>query len=284
MYDFVVVGAGLFGSIISRTLTESGATVAVVDDGRPLSGSVPAACLMKPGWASSMHFDEYADAILLLEELYGPVTELKLRARPLAKQISVTWLDPKKILSKAAARPEHYRDRVSVAADKYVKLESTNIVLEARIAVIVCTGAWAEELIPSLSGRITPKGGWAFTWSGQIADPFLQVWAPYRQLIGFNRGPDEIWCGDGTALIKKSFTSCGSMVKSMQRCIDALGSEVSPANGPKILAGYRPYFTGPKAPALIEKVSPGLYVATGGGKNGTLGAAWAARQLRDRLA
>ncbi len=284
MYDFVVVGSGLFGSIISRALTASGATVAVVDDGRPLSGSVPAACLMKPGWASAMSYKEYEQAIQLLESLYGPVREIKLRARPMAKQIPVTWLDPKVILSKAAAIPEHYADRAIAVSDKKVDLEKSGCILHAKIAVIVCTGCWAEELVPELRGTIVPKGGWAFTWSGQIADPFLQVWAPYRQLIAFNRGPNEIWCGDGTALIKKSFESCGTMHKSLQRCVEALGQDADPANGPKILAGYRPYFKGPKTPALIHKANPGLYVATGGGKNGTLGAAWAARQLVDRLA
>lgn len=282
MYDFVVVGTGLFGSIISRALSAAGANVIAVGDDRPLSGSKPAACLMKPGWASSMSYKEYEQAIELLESLYGRVTELKLRARPLAKQIPVSWLNPRKILSWKDL-PEPHVARVESICERTVFC-SDGLELEARIAVILCTGAWAEELVPELKGTVVPKGGWAFTWSGQIADPFLQVWAPYRQLIGFNRGPDEIWCGDGTALIKSSFQSCGTMAKSMQRCITALGSEVSPANGPKILAGYRPYFKGPKAPALIHKANPGLYVATGGGKNGTLGAAWAARQLRDRLA
>lgn len=285
MHDVLIVGGGLFGCIIAKKLAVEGMNVCVIDDGRPLSGSQAAACLMKPGWASAMTSPEYDTAIDLLEGLFGPVTEVRLRARPTQKQIPVSWLNPRTILHQDG-NVEWVRGRVlEVTADNHVKTDCADGGRRHDWArhVILCTGAWVKELVPELSAIVTPKGGYAFTWVGQIADPFLQVWAPYRQIIGFNRGPGEVWCGDGSALIEKTFTSCGSMHKSMERCVAALGDAVRPEDGPKILAGYRPYFSGVKAPALVRTLRNGLHVATGGGKNGTLGAAWSAKQFVEKL-
>jgi glycine/D-amino acid oxidase-like deaminating enzyme len=283
MYDFVVVGGGLFGQIIARSFWKTGAQVCIVDDHRPLSGSQAAACLMKPSWASSLPGDSYAEAIAHLETLYGRVTDLRLKIRGTPKNVEVSWINPQFILDPAEKGAYRISDRALSVDSDGVRTQNNGFIEAAR-GVIVATGAWIDELLPTYAGRLTPKGGWAFTWFGQIDEPFMKVWAPYRQIIGFNRGPQEIWCGDGTALIKKSFHECGTMHKSMKRCIEALGQYADPNYGPKILAGYRPYLNGgPKVPALMEKVKPGLYVASGGGKNGTLGAAWSALRLLEEL-
>lgn len=281
MHDFIVVGGGLFGRIISRALSSKGASVAVVDDGRPLSGSKAAACLMKPGWASSMTTQEYDSAVGLIQDLYGPIVDISLRVRGTPKSVTVHWTNPADILRGGGT--DDIAGRAEKISDKTVIL-SNGRELQARKAVIICTGSWVKELLPQYSETLTPKGGWAFTWSGQIAEPFLRLWAPYRQIIGFNRGPDEIWCGDGSALSMKTFHDCGSMHKSLARCVEALGPHADPARGPRITAGLRPYMVGRKAPALFEEVQPGLYVASGGGKNGTLGAAWSAQRLLERYA
>jgi hypothetical protein len=93
--SFLVVGAGLFGSIIAAALRARGASVIVVDDARLEAGSRPAACLMKPGWFSSLGKSVYTPALSMLEELYGVKT---IKFKMGIAQVPVKWCDPASIL------------------------------------------------------------------------------------------------------------------------------------------------------------------------------------------
>jgi glycine/D-amino acid oxidase-like deaminating enzyme len=49
-----------------------------------------------------------------------------------------------------------------------------------------------------------------------------------------------------------------------------------------VLTGLRPYVPGAK-PCVLAEPHPGLWVVTGGAKNGTAAAGWAARKLSEAL-
>lgn len=278
MVSFGIVGGGIFGSVIARWLRLHGAYVLVFDEGRVNSGSAPAACLMKPSWASSMNSTEYIQARADLNHSYG-VQKVVLQA-PMGVSMEFDWVPPKSIL----IGPDFKGKVTSVRPgeiDAVVESPGTGAATWKFDHVIVATGHWAKELVPGLKARVYGRGGWAITRKGQLETPFVRPWAPYRQLIGFNRGPDEIWVGDGTALKPESMT-IDARDKSFKRMQESL-PYIDPTEDQQIIAGIRPYFDGPKAPALIEHVAPGLLVATGGAKNGTLGAAWAARKIAEEL-
>jgi glycine/D-amino acid oxidase-like deaminating enzyme len=143
--------------------------------------------------------------------------------------------------------------------------------------IVVSAGVWTSELLPEY--RQHAQKGIAFLGRNPV-DPFISVWAPYRQLVAFNRG-DGAWTSDGTAIRAQNWTM-NHEAQAQQRCETALGKRGAPLGADhKVLTGLRPYSPGHK-PCLLKQVRPGLWVASGGAKNGTIAAGWAADQIMRR--
>lgn len=268
MLDAIVIGGGLFGQIIHKQLKFLGMDSVILDSWmRNETGSDPAACLMKPSWFSSLGSDVYEPSLSLLDELYG-VEDIRFRVGP--THATVHWCNPREIL-----KPETVRMEVTEVGPGWMRSDRERF--EAR-AIIVAAGVWTSSLVhvPGLSGR---KGA-AFLWPGHsLREPFIHPYAPYRQLVVFNRG-DGIWAGDGTAV--KDLTP-ERLEKSRQRCLQAVHKAFpeTAKSEPKVLIGTRPYV--PKAKPCYLKMEPGLIVATGGAKNGTLAAGWCAHKIGEFL-
>lgn len=277
MSRVIIVGAGLFGSIIAAHLRKEGHEVTVVADQRAGMGSVPAACLMKPSWASSMG-KEYDRAIELLDGLYG-VRQLEFDTPPFRAIVTAHWVDPEQVLMKPdfLGEVDHHSPGMVWTTEPFTGLQADHI--------IYATGQWAEKQDPTLRGRLTGKGGWSFLLEGELQGRgLIQPWAPYRQLVAFQIAPRRIWVGDGAALKAESMTFERQQA-SQKRCLDALNGRLLPLGSRQleVRRGFRPYIKGLDKPAYINQVQPGVTVVTGGAKNGTLGAAWAARQIAEQL-
>lgn len=269
VYDVAVVGAGLFGSIIAKALRGLGKSVVVFDARYPEAGSKPAACLMKPGWFSALGKAVYDPALATLERLYG-LQELQFRVSTGVK-VKVFWVSPAKILSephevgpvRLLRRGKHW---VFGADDQF----------EARM-VVVAAGIWTSLLVPEVQQK--GQAGVAFLWPQEtIEQPFVKVWAPYKQIVGFNRG-DGLWISDGTAILRRNWTGAREE-QCLNRCVRAVGQDLD-HSPPVRLFGIRPYHA--MKPCYLAEVRPQLWVATGGAKNGTLAAAWCAHELVRKL-
>lgn len=281
-----VIGCGLFGSIIGAELAHCGPNVTWFDDGRPMAGSKPAACLIKPSWLSSMTKPQIDDALELLDRLYG-VRELTFNTglpSPLGTT-TIRWVDPRQVLTWPGSKHNVKVTGIKVLGDNRFNIHSEGAVFgETFDRVVVCTGYWAgHELVSHMHNHVV-KGqvGAAMLWPKITRDVFpnkIKVWAPYKQLVAFDRG-DGIWCGDGSAIIPENW-SAERQLQTMQR--EAHFVERSVTSG-SVLVGTRPYVKlDKKVPCLVEQLSPGLWLATGGAKNGTMAAAWAAERVRDQL-
>lgn len=270
--DAVVIGGGLFGSIIAAALSTRLDRVMIIDDARPGRGSLPAACLMKPSWFSGLGQDIWVPALRLLEELYG-VHNLEFSLAGF-KSI-VHWCDPAAVLTGGDRLLGTVTRLWDNPAHWSIGLQSGRVIEANR--VVVATGHWAEELVP-VDGGIKPLSGAAFLWPRQrIERPFIRPgWAPYKQIVAFNRG-DGLWCGDGTAILKHNWTA-EREGQSLRRCADAVGMSPSRAT---TLWGVRPYSK--VKPCYLANPQDDLWVATGGAKNGTLAAGWAAHMIRESL-
>lgn len=266
MLDIAVVGGGLFGSIIARAF--EGRNVAVFDDAQPTAGSRPAACLLKPSWYSSLGKEVYQPALKLLDEFYG-VADLRFATR--LGKVVVHWCDPKQIL-----QPPTHRVRVSSVTrrnDSFVVRADKEYLAKT---VIVTAGIWTPLLVPMLGTRLIGQAGVAFLWPEETVEkPFIKVWAPYRQLVVFNRG-DGVWAGDGTAIRAENWSA-----KYDNACAVRCSTAFPAKSERRRLFGVRPYAN--VSPCYLKEHSPGLWVATGGAKNGTIAAGWCADQLRKRL-
>lgn len=281
-YDAIIVGGGLFGQVIAKGLERQGRVVLILDDDREHSGSKPAACLMKPSWFSSMGKGVYEPSLKILDELYK-VEDITFHLLPQAGRLgdlatsTVHWIDPETIrngLFKTRTTVVGISDDNTVhCVDEY----GDNFELTADL-VVVAAGIWSQELL----GRYVQVGqiGAAFLYEdASIRDPFIQPWAPYKQLVGFNRG-DGVWVGDGTAIKHANWTQQRED-KSALRCDEALQRRHVRRGEPTRLLGIRPYAKGHK-PCLLEETRPGLWVAAGGAKNGTVAAGHCAHVIRER--
>lgn len=270
--DCAIIGSGIFGSIIAKNLHSYGMNIRIVDDNKPSSGSKPAACLMKPSWYSSMGRDAWGPAMQKLKELYN-VQQIEFKAG--IKNVKVDWIDPKSILTGDVLNKEiNYVDY----ADGNWQLWSPSSaapILFCR-TVILAAGIWCNKIL-KYSGlpevpELSPRTGTSFGVQGIINKPLIYPYAPYRQLVAFQIEEYKIWIGDGTA---NKHYSDEHLKKSRERCARLLEAP------PEVLSpttGHRPYVKNAK-PCYLKEHAPGLWVVTGGAKNGTIAAGWAAHQL-----
>ena len=277
MVDAIIIGGGLFGSIIAKELQAKGREVVIIDCDKPDAGSKPAACLMKPSWFSSLGKEISEPSLELLDRHYG-VKDIKFKL-PNRFHATVHWVDPQLVLDKDyiagevyAITPEygfgHLVSFRTKGSDKHLQLEAP--------LVVVAAGVWSADIVP-IEGGLQGQAGMAFLWpENTIEDPFVSPWAPYRQLVAFNRG-DGLWVGDGTAIKHENWTEDRALT-SLARC----GKAVNLSTPPKKLYGIRPYTK--RKPCYLEEVSPGLWAATGGAKNGTIAAGWCAHEIARRTA
>lgn len=263
-----VVGAGLFGCIVARHLMGLGHTVTMLDSREAGGGSLPAACLMKPGWLSKVpRLDEVFN---LLDQYYG-LQELSFSVNNMLNQ-KVMWVDPRRVLSMGHV----YRTKV-VGVDTKLGIIETEREQFLMDHIVVAAGVWAKALCPWVP--VEPRWGTAFLWPEHREShvpPFISQWAPYKQVVAFQRG-DGLWAGDGSALKTIDSEREAAM---LQRCQEKLDIWTKPT----YLRGQRPYvsFNSPGAPCWLEHRGK-VTVATGGAKNGTAAAGFCALKIGEHL-
>jgi glycine/D-amino acid oxidase-like deaminating enzyme len=236
---------------------------------------------MKPGWFSGLGKAVYEPSLALLDRLYG-VQDLLFdvhvgNAGKIAQQ-TVHWVNPAKIL----AGPTEFSQVDAVGpgwVDVWLNTQAPTR-LKAR-NIIVAAGIWTEHLLPQF--RQKAQRGMALLYPSHHPERgVIKPWAPYRQLVAFDRG-DGLWVGDGSAIKVSNWSPqreeevAAREVKLARRV-----SDVGPTDEVHRLHGIRPYWG--EKPCLLEEVSPGLWVASGGAKNGTIAAGWCAHEIARRIA
>jgi hypothetical protein len=234
---------------------------------------------MRPSWFSSLGKDVYEPALKKLDELVG-LSEIKFKIP--AGHVTVHWCDPKKVLLSGEEVRAGGARVISRGSDRWeveISCGSSRPEFVFTRKIIVAAGIWTKLLVPEVD--VVGQAGVAWLWPyGTILEPKVKVWAPYKQLVAFNRG-DGLWVGDGLSL--RNWSAAYDAV-SLARCREFIHLDKSLVNEqPKRLFGYRPYVKEAK-PCCLKEVNKGLWVATGGAKNGTLAAGWCADQLVRALA
>lgn len=268
----IVVGAGIFGATVAKAAAKQGWNVIIFDDDRPDSGSKPSACLIKPSWVAGLGTKVVDAGLKVLDDLYG-LERHKLRVWPTGTHAECYRVDTQKVL-----------DVPNVIRDTVIKVENgrvttkVNGIFEARI-VVVAAGVWCNKLfnLPGLEG----KAGVSFIWDeAQVSEGLIKPWAPFKQVVSFNLPSGGSWGGDGSA-IKPENWSASRTEQCLQRVLQATSL---PKSGFRAVYGIRPYM--PKAkPCFLQRAPemPNVWLLTGGAKNGTIAAGWAAGDLLRRL-
>lgn len=275
--DAIVIGAGLFGSTIALALAKQGRKVLVFDDNNPMAGSKPSGGLMKPGWFSGMGKEVHEPALKLLFEI-APVRELefKVQAGPLKFKIEKVFQMNNHDLN-GVKDISLFPYRISSITNNKVQIVNGTLVYEFfSPLIIVAAGIWSKDLIPC---DIKGLKGISFFFEGNMAQGVIAPWAPYKQTVAFEKEPGVVWGGDGSAILTKNWT-----VERRDECLARVQKVLPTPFGLNYYReGIRPYAPGQK-PCLLRKVRPGLYLATGGAKNGAIAAGWCAHRILQETA
>jgi glycine/D-amino acid oxidase-like deaminating enzyme len=266
-HNIVVIGAGLFGSIATTLARSVGHTVTVVDAQRPWAASKASGCVLAPSWLSSLERGQIDTAMGVLRDLYT-VHDMEFSTN-LLKKFKAQRVDPSEVLLKDGV----VRDEVVEVKDGVVKLASGDVL---RGKVLIAAGMACNNFVPDMP-ETQALWGSSITLNAQLSEARLHVYAPYRQAVAFNMNKRQVWMGDGTALVEKTWAK--ESAERAQRTVERARELFKlTAAKPTVNSGARPYVKGHKA-GYFQRVTPSVWVSTGGAKNGTVLAALQAHQF-----
>lgn len=275
-YEVAIIGAGLFGQMAYHALRSKGVdSIIMFDSMEPDRGSAPAACLMKPGWFDGLGEKVSNPALDLLDELFG-LQKVRFQLGP--RGVDVFWVPPSAILSNTVT----YRQVswIHAGTPLHMLTLDNGDAVDAR-HVIVAAGYWTQHLLPEI--KLEGMMGRAVLYkAAHIEQPYIEPWAPFKQIVAFNRG-DGLWGGDGSAIKKDNWTESRGL-DTEKRVLDSLlTKKVTGVLGAPFMTmdGIRPYAK--YKSFVLEEVRPRVWAATGGAKNGTITAAYCARVLRETI-
>jgi FAD dependent oxidoreductase len=289
IHDTIVIGSGLFGSLITRGLRSVGQNVLLVNAYKPEAGSPPAACLVNSAWTQKLGTSVIDRGMEFLTSNfnYQSLNFTETTQSGKVKTVLVGFVKPSEMLLEPDVDARVTVLTKDAGTGNHLVLGSTpqtEFVARAR-QVVVAAGVWSQKLVPHIDLGITGKAGCAFLYPEWVGPGFnfMSYWAPYKQIVGFQRG-DGFWINDGSAIKSENWTA-GHTLVSIDRCETELYKQRGTVAGgllvePTVLYGIRPYTT--EKPCLCREVSPGLWVAVGAAKNGTLLGGYCAQLIQER--
>lgn len=264
--DFVIVGAGLFGSMTARALLSDGHRVMVVDD-RITDCSKASGCIIKPSWLMGVpEAKRKAGLAHLMYHYQGPkgMREVDFLVLPLRKTVTAWHLPPQTVL---LPDDEVVSDIVVGVHDGVVRCSYGT---EYKGIVIVCAGTGTTRLLPDI--HVKGVMGISLVFPGQLCSPQMRVWAPYKQAVCINN-PDGAWFGNGTAIQPEKWSD-----NYVDRAVEQAEAFFGLTGMMRIQVGARPYVEGQNG--LLKQISERLWVNTGGAKSGAVLAAAHAEEIR----
>lgn len=267
-----IVGAGLFGCIIAKTLQEKAdCKVTLFDCKKEYAASLASGMLIKPSWVSSLGKEIIDPSLDLLQQLYG-ITSLPFKVGPV--ETRAYQVDKSSVIKDESLIIEHQEVTDVSPTRIYTKFDRYSF-----NHIIVAAGIWCKKFVdlPKLVGKV----GISFEFNGQVKNNFIKPWAPFKQVVAYNVPgagfPRRVWAGDGSAILEKNWDT-DREIECWKRVTKALGFKIVNDG----IVGVRPYYPDVK-PCYLSPEKDDLIVVTGGAKNGTLAAAWAANQILQRI-
>lgn len=268
--NVVIVGNGLFGSIAATLARQRGANVIVISNLEHYAASKASGCVLAPSWLTSLDASQVEVGMNVLRALYS-VHDVTFTTNVLAT-FRAQRVDPDEVL----VRPDVVGDVESVGNGR-VTLANGDVY---EGLVLVAAGVWCERLVamPKMRGLF----GASARFTAHLPTPKIHAYAPYKQAVAFQLNRKEVWVGDGTAVIFKTWDA--EKEARVNLLLERGGRLIAPPGikyKTKVTVGARPYVDGHRA-GYFDRVHPRTWISTGGSKNGTvLAAAQAARFVEE---
>jgi hypothetical protein len=274
MRDAIVIGNGVVGASIAGMFRLQGRDTLVLDSHRPLSGTGPCGGSVKPSPLTGLPKDEEKPMLDTLDTLFG-LTKETFQIHPsgdiLKRDVWRIGMDRVYGSPHEEVDDSWIRERTGFPTVHYIK-HGIEIMETCRL-LVVAAGMGTMRLIPEI--QLTAKHGVSFRFSGQVEHPFVQTWAPYKQVTVHNITPTEIWAADGSALKPENWTD-ERTIQSKLRIQAAMGRTDGPT---QIREGLRSFDLSGRKPCLLAQVNERIWVAVGAGKFGCIAAGWAANEM-----
>jgi len=274
MRDVIVIGNGIMGASIAGVFRLQGRDTLVLDSHRPLSGTGPCGGSVKPSPLTGLPKEMEKTMLDTLDQLFG-LTKEKFILRPMGV---VLKRDVWRIgMDKVYGSPHKTVEDSWISQHEGFPIvhyiENGQELVESCRLLVVAAGMGTMKLLPQIS--LTAKHGVSFRFSGQVEHPFVQPWAPYKQITVHNISPTEIWAADGSALKPENWT-----VEHTFRSKERIQHALERTDGPtQVREGLRSFEASGRKPCLLEPVKERIWVAVGAGKFGCIAAGWAASEM-----
>lgn len=262
MYDLVIVGAGLAGSMVAKYATDKGYDCVVLDDGNDLAASRASSNLSMFSWIKKLG-DVGEQGVSNLQKDW-PIQTIQFNGG----KSPALHLPSEDVLWKNVVFA-----KVSQIHDGWVKTTEEKSYYGT---VVVAAGVWSQKLL-EVEGLQAVAGHTLF-FEGQWSEPILKLWAPYKHLKIFQYNSDLVLFGDSTAVLQQNYLEDHKLASLMRA--KELGL-APPYKLRGVYSGLRPVMKDKNV--VCERRGEKLWLLTGGGKMGMTMYAATAKQLVERL-
>lgn len=275
--DVVVIGCGIIGATVTQALRKAGQEVICIDSKKTDAGTPPSGGHLKPSWFGGMSKADSEASMKTLDDVWGLIEE-KFWLWPRISNVKTTVyrVDTDVVVQTPSMLSEV---KAIDLTGSFPRIKHSSGEFLAR-NLIVAAGVWCRELLPDI--ELQCKRGVSFRFTGNVGKPTIKPWAPYKQIVSHQQNENEIWVGDGSALLDKNWTPTRTS-ECLDRCQTFLGPKHELV---RHVTGLRPYSMhreDKSKPCLLRQVHKRCWVATGAGKMGTIAAGWVWNQIGPEL-
>lgn len=280
----VIVGAGLFGSAVSKMLKAKGFNdVILIDSKKKGAASKCSAGVWKDSWINKSIRNQYDISLPVIEKNFG-LEEVSFVTEKGSEKFLYTdkdWIleSGDNIIDVDVVKVSNLGVVVNVGGVEQKILASK--------AVVVACGAYTDILLLNsgypLIGINRLWGTCLHLDSSIKIENKMSVWAPYRQSVYFRRYDGSYYFGDGstvknpTANDKRFQKVKPRLIENLVSCTDVQRDEFKF----KSMTGFRPYID--KGKDFIHQVDKRVFVATGGAKNSTILSGYIGETLSNQI-
>ncbi len=271
--DVVVIGAGLFGSMVTRYLQKNGLDVVCIDNKEPMAASKCSFGVWKDGWINKVIQQEANEGMDLLEEMTGGIHEMKIFNITKEREDDFKRVDCSQLLLK-----DFIQGKVNQILQGTVEFEESNGELGsvfAKKAIVVAAGVWTTKILALQRGvsMVGLDAVWGATLDidYKIEQSTVKEWAPYRQSLLLDLG-NKVVFGDGCTVKNPRGGDDPRLEKASTRLLDHFNDATFGLSFSKIKMvneGWRPYLKKGSL-GFVQKHGDKLFSATGGAKNSTI--------------
>lgn len=277
--DVVVIGAGILGSAITKTMNSMGVEVLLLDNNDDMCGTRPSGGSIKFSPLVGIPKDLERAVTRRLDELFG-LTEETFQIRPSMKLLKaqVYQINMDNVLQTPRTYGHVFNLELKDKEVFYVDGEKSFRRVKTKL-IVVAAGAGISKLLPRFEGKLYGRKGVSFLFPGQIDQAFVSLWAPHKQVTVHNfqyKGETVIWGCDGIKLKESSWKEHTTST-SLKRIKQTAGIVEEPL---EIRHGIRIYHKDDEKPCFWKPVAEGIWVAAGAGKFGGICAGWIAHRLK----